>query len=78
TRPRPLFCCDLIWGCYTVVESRGGGTGERVGRGGRGRGPRGGNDDRIDKLNGQGNDQGMRANWNVEGVNGGVGGSPNF
>ncbi|GJX75247.1 hypothetical protein Tco_0313842 [Tanacetum coccineum] len=50
--------------------SRGGGTSEWVGRGGRGRGPRGGNDDCIDKLNGQGNDQGMGANWNVEGVNG--------
>ncbi|GJV32611.1 putative reverse transcriptase domain-containing protein, partial [Tanacetum coccineum] len=37
-----------------VAESRGGGTGERVGRGGRGRGPRG------------------------EGVNGGVGGAPDF
>ncbi|GKF20239.1 hypothetical protein Tco_0068877, partial [Tanacetum coccineum] len=37
-----------------VTKSRGGGTSERVGRGGRGRGPRG------------------------EGVNGGVGGSPNF
>ncbi|GJZ77904.1 hypothetical protein Tco_0642576 [Tanacetum coccineum] len=41
-----------------VAESRGGRTDERVGRGGRGRGPRGGNDDRVDKLNGQGNDQG--------------------
>ncbi|GKF63936.1 hypothetical protein Tco_0187384, partial [Tanacetum coccineum] len=47
---------------WPVTKSRGGGTSERVGRGGRGRGPRGGNDDRIDKLNGQGNDQGMRAN----------------
>ncbi|GKD46084.1 putative reverse transcriptase domain-containing protein [Tanacetum coccineum] len=37
-----------------VGESRGGGTGERVGKGGRGRGPRG------------------------EGVNGGVGGEPDF
>ncbi|GJT90802.1 reverse transcriptase domain-containing protein [Tanacetum coccineum] len=33
-----------------VAESRGGGTGERVGRGGRGRGPRGGNDERVDEL----------------------------
>ncbi|GKC53655.1 hypothetical protein Tco_1076400 [Tanacetum coccineum] len=41
-----------------VAESQGGGMGERVGRGGRGRGPRGGNDDRVDDLNGQGNDQG--------------------
>ncbi|GKC40347.1 putative reverse transcriptase domain-containing protein, partial [Tanacetum coccineum] len=55
-----------------VAESRGGGTGERVGRGGRGRGPRGGNDERVDELNGQGNDQGLGANGNVEGVNGNV------
>ncbi|GJU97664.1 hypothetical protein Tco_1326935 [Tanacetum coccineum] len=68
-----------------VAESRGGGTGERVGRGGRGRGPRGGNDERVDELNGQGNDQGLGANGNVEGVNGnvegvngGVGGAPDF
>ncbi|GJX27435.1 putative reverse transcriptase domain-containing protein [Tanacetum coccineum] len=59
--------------------------GERVGRGGRGRGPRRGNDERIDELNGQGNDQGMGANGGVEGVNGnvkgvkgGVGGTPDF
>ncbi|GKA28007.1 hypothetical protein Tco_0714175 [Tanacetum coccineum] len=69
-----------------VAESRGGGTGGRVGRGGgRGRGPRGGNDERVDELNGQGNDQGLGANGgvegvngNVEGVNGGVGGAPDF
>nr|GEY44408.1 reverse transcriptase domain-containing protein [Tanacetum cinerariifolium] len=41
-----------------VVESRGGGTGKRVGSGGRGRGPRGGNHECVDELNGQGNDQG--------------------
>ncbi|GKB94240.1 hypothetical protein Tco_0980377 [Tanacetum coccineum] len=55
--------------------------GERVngvGRGGRGRGPRRGNDDRVDELNGQGNDQGEGANGNVEGVNRGVGGAPDF
>ncbi|GKE86491.1 hypothetical protein Tco_1560233, partial [Tanacetum coccineum] len=62
----------------SVAESQGGGMGERVGRGGRGRGPRGGNDDRVDELNSQGNDQGARANGNVEGVNGGVGGAPDF
>ncbi|GJS44745.1 putative reverse transcriptase domain-containing protein [Tanacetum coccineum] len=45
-----------------AVESLGGGTGERVGRGGRGRRPREGNDERVDELNGQGNDQGMGAN----------------
>ncbi|GJS53519.1 putative reverse transcriptase domain-containing protein [Tanacetum coccineum] len=52
-----------------IVESQGGGTGERVGRGGRGRGPRGGNDDHVDELNGQGNDQGVGANGGIEGVN---------
>nr|GEW23155.1 hypothetical protein [Tanacetum cinerariifolium] len=53
--------------------------------GGKGRGPRGGNDERVDELNGQGNDQGLRANGNVEGVNKnvegvneGVGGASNF
>ncbi|GKA42924.1 putative reverse transcriptase domain-containing protein, partial [Tanacetum coccineum] len=68
-----------------IAESRGGGTGVRVGKGGRGRGPRGGNDDNVDELNGQWNDQGMGANegvegvnGNVEGVNGGVGGAPDF
>ncbi|GKA61883.1 hypothetical protein Tco_0761402 [Tanacetum coccineum] len=39
---------------------------EQVGRGGRVRGPRRGNDERVDKLNGQGNDQGLGA----KGVNG--------
>ncbi|GKE50584.1 hypothetical protein Tco_1481842 [Tanacetum coccineum] len=43
--------------------------GERVGRSGRGKGPSRGNDERIDELNGQGNDQGAGANGNVEGVN---------
>ncbi|GJY76603.1 reverse transcriptase domain-containing protein [Tanacetum coccineum] len=61
-----------------VADSRGGGTSEQVGRGGRGRGPVGGNDERVDGLNGQGNDQGEVANGNVEGVNGGVGGAPDF
>ncbi|GKD16893.1 hypothetical protein Tco_1206051, partial [Tanacetum coccineum] len=58
---------------------------KRVGRGGRGRGPRGGNDERVDELNGQGNDQGLgvngnveRVNGNVEGVNVGVRGAPDF
>ncbi|GJW99192.1 hypothetical protein Tco_0181000 [Tanacetum coccineum] len=40
-----------------AVESLGGGTGVRVGRGGRGRRPREGNDERVDEFNGQGNDQ---------------------
>ncbi|GJY01430.1 hypothetical protein Tco_0359582 [Tanacetum coccineum] len=56
--------------------------GERVGRGRRGRRPREGNDERVDELNGEGNDQGMGANGGVEGVNGNVdganGGEPDF
>ncbi|GJQ96189.1 putative reverse transcriptase domain-containing protein [Tanacetum coccineum] len=65
-----------------TAESLGGGTGERVGRGGRGRRPREGNDERVDELNGQGNDQGMGTNGGVKGVNGNVeranGGAPDF
>ncbi|GJV62804.1 putative reverse transcriptase domain-containing protein [Tanacetum coccineum] len=53
-----------------VAELLGGGTGERVGRGGRGRRPRDGNDERVEDLNGHGNDQGLGANGGVEGVNG--------
>ncbi|GJW35818.1 reverse transcriptase domain-containing protein [Tanacetum coccineum] len=53
-----------------ATESLGGGTGKRVGRGGRGRRPKEGNDERVDELNGQGNDQGMGANEGIEGVNG--------
>nr|GEX09608.1 hypothetical protein [Tanacetum cinerariifolium] len=52
-----------------AVESLGGGTGVWVGRGGKGRSLREGNDERVDDLNGQGNDQGMGANGGVEGVN---------
>ncbi|GJY26751.1 putative reverse transcriptase domain-containing protein [Tanacetum coccineum] len=37
----------------------------------KGRGPKGGNDDHVDELNGQGNDQGV-------GANGGIGGAPDF
>ncbi|GJV18202.1 putative reverse transcriptase domain-containing protein, partial [Tanacetum coccineum] len=44
--------------------------GERVGRGERGRRPRECNDERVDDLNGQGNDQGLGANGGIEGVNG--------
>ncbi|GJX61427.1 putative reverse transcriptase domain-containing protein [Tanacetum coccineum] len=55
-----------------TAESLEGGTGVRVGRGGRGRRPMEGNDERVDDLNGQGNDQGMGANGGIEGVNGGV------
>ncbi|GKD33658.1 reverse transcriptase domain-containing protein [Tanacetum coccineum] len=46
--------------------------GERVGRGEKGRGPKGGDDDRVDELNGQGKDNGAGANGNVEGVNGSI------
>nr|GFA50445.1 hypothetical protein [Tanacetum cinerariifolium] len=65
-----------------AAESLGGGMGVRVGRDGRGRRPMKGNDERVDDLNGQGNDQGMGANMGVEGVNGNVegvnGGAPDF
>ncbi|GJZ06002.1 hypothetical protein Tco_0539795 [Tanacetum coccineum] len=47
-----------------VAESRGRGTGERVGRGKRGRHRRG-NDEHVDELNGQKNDQGLGANGNI-------------
>nr|GEU63363.1 hypothetical protein [Tanacetum cinerariifolium] len=61
-----------------VAESRGMGTGVRVGRGGgRGRRPRKGNDEHVDDLNGQGNDQGMGANGGVEGANENVGNQGN-
>ncbi|GKF63626.1 hypothetical protein Tco_0187074 [Tanacetum coccineum] len=52
-----------------AAESLGGRTGVWVGRGERGRRPREGNDERVDDLNGQGNDQGLRANGGIEGVN---------
>ncbi|GKB58383.1 putative reverse transcriptase domain-containing protein [Tanacetum coccineum] len=58
-----------------AAESLGGGTGERVSRGGRGRRPREGNDERVDELNGQGNGLGMGANGGVEGANRNVGGA---
>nr|GFC81688.1 hypothetical protein [Tanacetum cinerariifolium] len=65
-----------------AAQSLGGGTGVRVGRGGRGRRHREGNDERVNDLNGQRNDQGMRANGGVDGVNGNVeganGGAPDF
>ncbi|GJR75201.1 putative reverse transcriptase domain-containing protein [Tanacetum coccineum] len=65
-----------------AAESLGGGTGEQVGKGGRGRRHREGNDKRVEDLNGQGNNQGMGANRGVEGVNGNVeganGGAPDF
>ncbi|GJV94355.1 putative reverse transcriptase domain-containing protein [Tanacetum coccineum] len=55
---------------------------DTVGRGGRGRRPKEGNDKRVDDLNSQGNNQGIGANRSVEGVNGNVeganGGAPDF
>ncbi|GKE95235.1 hypothetical protein Tco_1580090, partial [Tanacetum coccineum] len=60
---------------WPIAESQGEGMGEHVGRGGRGRRPREGNDKRVDDLNGQGNDQGMGANGGVEEVNGNVDGA---
>ncbi|GKE01319.1 reverse transcriptase domain-containing protein, partial [Tanacetum coccineum] len=56
-----------IWSILN--ESKEVGTGVRVGRGGRGKRPREGNDERFDDLNGQGNEQGLRANGGIEGVN---------
>ncbi|GKE61495.1 reverse transcriptase domain-containing protein, partial [Tanacetum coccineum] len=65
-----------------AAKSLGGGTGKRVSRGGSGRRPREGNDERVEDLNGQGNDQGLGAIGGVEGVNGNVegsnGGAPDF
>ncbi|GKD72488.1 hypothetical protein Tco_1330770, partial [Tanacetum coccineum] len=49
-----------------AAESLGDGIGVQVSRGGRGRRPKEGNDERIDELNGQGNDQGIGANGGVE------------
>ncbi|GKB52570.1 hypothetical protein Tco_0903323 [Tanacetum coccineum] len=44
-------------------------------RGGRGRRPREGNDERVEDLNDQGNDKGLGANGGVEGVNGNIEGA---
>ncbi|GJW11885.1 zinc finger, CCHC-type containing protein [Tanacetum coccineum] len=67
------------WSAYYRITRRGNG------RGRRGRGPRGGNNELVDELNGQRNGQGLGANrnveganGNVEGVNGSVGGAPDF
>ncbi|GKC51492.1 hypothetical protein Tco_1074237, partial [Tanacetum coccineum] len=71
---------DVILELYAIVEE--GETGVQVGKGGRGRRPKKGNDERVDDLNGQGNDQRLGANGGVEGVNGNVKGanrgSPDF
>ncbi|GJS55965.1 hypothetical protein Tco_0629327 [Tanacetum coccineum] len=65
--------------CCRIIRK---GKGEQVGRGGRGRRPREGNDERVEDLNCQGNDQGLGANEGIEGVNGNVkganGGAPDF
>nr|GEX16110.1 putative reverse transcriptase domain-containing protein [Tanacetum cinerariifolium] len=58
-----------------AIESLGEGTGVRVGRGGRGKRLREGNDECVDDLNGQVNEQGMGANGGIEGVNGNVDGA---
>nr|GEZ56123.1 hypothetical protein [Tanacetum cinerariifolium] len=58
-----------------AAESLRGGMSVRVGRFGRSRRPREGNDECVDDLNGQGNDQGMGANGGIEGVNGNVEGA---
>ncbi|GJY87726.1 putative reverse transcriptase domain-containing protein [Tanacetum coccineum] len=58
-----------------AAESLGGCTGVRVGRDGRGRRHKEGNDERVEDLMGQGNDQGLGPNGGVEGVNGNVEGA---
>nr|GEV24920.1 hypothetical protein [Tanacetum cinerariifolium] len=52
-----------------AAESLGGGTSVPVGKGGRGSRPREGNDERVNDLNGQGNDQGLETNEGVKEVN---------
>ncbi|GJU39388.1 putative reverse transcriptase domain-containing protein [Tanacetum coccineum] len=52
-----------------TTESLGGGTGVRIGKARRGRRPMEGNDEHVDDLNGQGNDQGLRANTGHKGIN---------
>ncbi|GJT24971.1 putative reverse transcriptase domain-containing protein [Tanacetum coccineum] len=53
------FACDLSLLWSQLLEE-----GERVGRDGRGRGHRGSNDERVDGLNGQGND----TRWEIIGM----------
>ncbi|GKA90447.1 putative reverse transcriptase domain-containing protein [Tanacetum coccineum] len=56
-----------------AAKSLGGGTGVQVGRGGRGRRPREGNDEHVDDLNGQVNDQAQVSNrGNIGNQNGNV------
>nr|GEY80486.1 reverse transcriptase domain-containing protein [Tanacetum cinerariifolium] len=71
----PSLCGPTIILVLQLVGPLGGGTGVRVGRGGRGRRPRDGNDEHVDDLNGQRNDQGIGANRGIEGVNGNVEGA---
>ncbi|GKD86317.1 hypothetical protein Tco_1357471 [Tanacetum coccineum] len=60
------FACSRFGALVmSVIEMYNAAKDERVGRVGRGRGPRGGNNERVDELNGQGNDQGLGANKNV-------------
>ncbi|GJU63158.1 putative reverse transcriptase domain-containing protein [Tanacetum coccineum] len=71
----PTLVC--VWSCpnFSASAGRPFRCGVRVGRGGRGRRPREANDERVDDLNGQGNDQGIGANGGVKGVNGNVEGA---
>ncbi|GJV83982.1 putative reverse transcriptase domain-containing protein [Tanacetum coccineum] len=55
---------------WPAAESLGGGTGERVSRGGRGRRPREGNDERVDELNGQENGLGSKTKGMLGNQNG--------
>ncbi|GKB93974.1 hypothetical protein Tco_0980111 [Tanacetum coccineum] len=68
TKDEDLKCLGGRHLRHHVCRILSGGTGVRVGRGGRGRRPREGNDEHVDELNGQGNNQGL-------GANGGIGGS---
>ncbi|GJW87467.1 putative reverse transcriptase domain-containing protein [Tanacetum coccineum] len=69
-----------VWSCpnFSALAGRP----FRVGKGGRGRRTREGNNEHVEDLNGQGNDQGLGANGGVEGVNRNVeranGGAPDF
>ncbi|GKE36725.1 reverse transcriptase domain-containing protein [Tanacetum coccineum] len=49
-----------------ITESRGGGTGEWVGRGGSGRGPREGNDERVDELNDMRGKGGVNSSYSLD------------
>ncbi|GKA55883.1 putative reverse transcriptase domain-containing protein, partial [Tanacetum coccineum] len=61
---RPFRCVSDIW---LLISGD-----AKVGRGGKGRRPREGNDEHVKDLNGQGNDLGLGANKGIEGVNGNV------